>query len=290
MTDAAAPWTWPERPVRMVASDLDGTLLHSDGTVSTRAREALMAAEAVGLVVVFVTGRPPRWLHEVATATGHTGVAVSANGALLYDLHTERVVDEYLLDPAALEDVSTRLREAFPDVRFGVEYGLEFGHESDYRHDWEITPVSDRLGRALPEVIQGELADLIRRPAAKLLAKSRGADPDEFLAAAEAVVGDRATLTRSGHNALLEIAATGVTKATGLATLAERHGIAQADVAAVGDMPNDVPMLAWAGHAFAVGNAHYSAKAAADHVLVSNDDDAVARLIESILADGAPIR
>lgn len=278
MTDAAA-----NRPVRMVASDLDGTLLHTDGTVSARAREALEAAESAGLVVVFVTGRPPRWLHDIAAATGHTGVAVAANGALLYDLHTEQVLAEHLLEPDALGEVSARLREAFPDITFGVEYGLTFAHETAYRHDWEITPITDRSGRRLPEVIQGELTELIRYPAAKLLAKSRAADPDEFLAAAEAVVGDRATLTRSGSGALLEIAAAGITKATGLAALAERHGVLQQDVAAIGDMHNDVPMLTWAGHGYAVGNAHPSVKAAADHVVASNDEDAVAALIESMI-------
>jgi Cof subfamily protein (haloacid dehalogenase superfamily) len=284
MSDAVPPPAGDlTRPVRMVASDLDGTLLHTDGTVSVRAREAIEAAEAAGLVVVFVTGRPPRWLHDIAAETGHTGVAVAANGALLYDLHSEQVIAEHLLEPEALVEVSDRLREAFPDITFGVEYGLTFGHETEYRHDWEITPTTDRSGRLLPEVIQGELAELIRRPAAKLLAKSRAADPDEFLAAAEAVVGDRATLTRSGRSALLEIAAAGITKATGLAALAERHGVAQQDVAAIGDMPNDIPMLTWAGHAYAVGNAHPSAKAVADHVVASNDDDAVAALIESIL-------
>jgi hydroxymethylpyrimidine pyrophosphatase-like HAD family hydrolase len=194
------------------------------------------------------------------------------------------VVAEHLISPAALAEVSDLLRTAFPDVTFGVEYGLEFGHEINYRHDWEITPLNDRHGRALPGVVQGELADLIRRPAAKLLAKSRGADPDEFLAAAAAVVGKRATLTRSGRGALLEIAAAGITKATGLAMLAAQHGIDQAEVAAIGDMPNDIPMLIWAGHSYAVGNAHPSVKAAADHILVSNDEDAVAVLIETLLS------
>ncbi|MDQ1721635.1 MAG: hypothetical protein QOI26_1369, partial [Pseudonocardiales bacterium] len=75
--------------IKLLASDLDGTLLRSDNTVSQATRDALAAAEAAGLIVVFVTGRPPRWLHEVAEATGHRGVAVSANGALTYDLHTE---------------------------------------------------------------------------------------------------------------------------------------------------------------------------------------------------------
>ena len=272
-------------PILLLASDLDGTLLRSDATVSARTREALVAAEVAGLFVVFVTGRPPRWLHDIAEATGHTGVAVAANGAMLYDLHTETVVAEHLIEASALVEVTSALRAAFPSVRFGVEYGLEFGYEPEYRHDWEITPLTDRQGRSLPSPIQGELAELITKPAIKLLAKDLGADPDEFLRVASTVIGDRATLTRSGNSALLEIAAPGITKATGLAALAESHGIAQGDIAAVGDMPNDIPMLAWAGHPYAVANAHPGVLEVARRLPDTNDEDAVAKLIESLLAD-----
>ncbi len=271
-------------PVRLFASDLDGTLLRSDNTVSARTRDALVAAEEAGLIVVFVTGRPPRWLHEVAEATGHTGVAVTANGALIYDLHTEQTLMEYPIDPATLAAVTGALRERFPDVRFGMEYGLDFSYEPDYRHDWEISPLVDRRGRALPLPVEADLATLVSRPAIKILAKDRTAEADTFLKAAIELVGDQVTLTHSSHSALLEISAPGVTKATGLAHLAEQHGVDQADVAAVGDMPNDVPMLTWAGRSYAVANAHPSAKAAADSVVGSNDDDAVATLLEDILS------
>jgi hydroxymethylpyrimidine pyrophosphatase-like HAD family hydrolase len=110
-----------------------------------------------------------------------------------------------------------------------------------------------------------------------------GADVDEFLASAVDLIGDRASITHSSSFGLLEIAAHGVTKATGLAELATSHGIPPHEVAAVGDMPNDVPMLRWAGRSFAVANAHPAAKAAAHEVIGSNDDDAVATLIESLL-------
>jgi len=91
---------------------------------------------------------------------------------------------------------------------------------------------------------------------------------------------------RSRHSStfgLLEIAAAGVTKASGLAELAASHGITPDEVAAIGDMPNDVPMLQWAGASYAVANAHPAALAAADEVLASNDEDAVAVLIETLL-------
>jgi Cof subfamily protein (haloacid dehalogenase superfamily) len=270
-------------PIRLLASDLDGTLLRSDGTVSPATRAALQDAEAAGLTVVFVTGRPPRWLHEVAEATGHTGIAVAANGAMLYDLHDETVVAEHLIDAGALAEVTRALRAAFPSVSFGIEYGQGFGYEPDYRHDWEITPLTDRRGRPLPEPVQAELAQLIEQPAIKLLAKDVGADPDAFHAAAVELIGARATITRSGHSALLEISAPGITKATGLAALAARHGAPAEQVAAIGDMPNDVPMLTWAGQPYAVANAHPSVREVATVLDRTNDDDAVAWLIARLL-------
>jgi len=270
--------------VRMLASDLDGTLLRSDGTVSQASREALAAAEASGLVVAFVTGRPPRWLHEVADATGHTGVAISANGAVTYDLHTETVLASYQLEVELLSQVTGLLREAIPEIAFGLEQGLSFAHEPNYRHDWDITPATDRSGRPLPKITVAQLPELLAEPAVKLLARGPGLLADEFMDRVEQVVGELVTVTRSGHSPLVEISAPGITKASGLAALASSRGIAQQHVAAVGDMPNDVPMLLWAGHSYAVANAHPAAQAAAGEVLAeSNDEDAVARLIRRLL-------
>jgi Cof subfamily protein (haloacid dehalogenase superfamily) len=268
----------------MLASDLDGTLLRSDGTVSEACRDALAAAEAAGLVVAFVTGRPPRWLHEVADATGHTGVAVGANGAVTYDLHTETVLASHPIEVGLLDQVTRLLREAIPEVTFGLEQGQSFGHEPGYRHDWDITPATDRSGRPLPRVTVAELPELLTDPAVKLLARGRGLPADEFMDQVEQLVGELVTVTRSGSSPLVEISAPGITKASGLAALAASRGIGQQDVAAVGDMTNDVPMLLWAGHSYAVANAHPVAKAAAGEVLAeSNDEDAVARLIHRLL-------
>lgn len=268
---------------RLFASDLDGTLVRSDGTISMASRAALKRATDAGLLVVFVTGRPPRWLDEIGDETGHTGLAVAANGAVLYDLHTETVLRERLLTPELLATLITALRDAFPAVRFAVEYGTAFGYEPGYRHDWEINPDRDHRGNPLPAPLVASLERITAAPAVKLLAKDRGAGPDCFLAAATAVIGDRATVTTSSRHGLLEIAAPGVTKASGLADVAATYGIDAADVVAVGDMPNDVAMLRWAGQAYAVANAHPSVLAVADEVVPSNDDDGVAVLIERLL-------
>jgi Cof subfamily protein (haloacid dehalogenase superfamily) len=270
--------------IRLIASDLDGTLVRSDGTVSARTRAALQRAVDAGLVVAFVTGRPPRWLHEIADATGHFGVAVAANGAVIYDLTSETVVRTHELAPALMVTLTAELKAAYPRVSFAVEYGLTFAYEPGYQHDWEISPAHDRHGHpiALPE--EAPLDRIIARPGVKLLAKDREADPDEFMRSAAILLAGRATVTHSSRLGLLEIAAAGVTKASGLAEVASAHGISSDEVVAVGDMPNDVPMLQWAGQAYAVANAHRAAIGAADGLLASNDDDGVAKLIESLTA------
>src|SRR6185437_8755144 len=202
----------------------------------------------------------------VANATGHTGVAVGANGAVTYDLHTETVLTEHQLSPEQLEQVTGLLRAAIPQVRFGMEYGTDFAYEPGYRHDWELAPAADGSGRPLPSVRSAELPELLGKPVVKLLA------------------GGLVTVTRSGHSPLVEISPLGVTKASGLAELAGSLGVDRQQVAAIGDMPNDVPMLTWAGRSYAVANAHPSARQAADEVLAeSNDEDAVAKLIWRLL-------
>jgi Cof subfamily protein (haloacid dehalogenase superfamily) len=268
----------------MIASDLDGTLLRSDGTVSDRTRTALRDARDAGLIVAFVTGRPMRWLDQVVETTGHVGVAVGANGAVIYDMETEQVLTAHTLAPHVLVDICADIRAAMPGVTFAVEHLAGFAAEPQYVHDWQVNPLVDRRGLPMDPPVIGELHTILDRPAIKLMAKDREAHVDSMLAEILDLLGERASVTHSSSIGLMEIASPGVTKATGLAEIAASHGVTAAEVVAVGDMPNDVPMLHWAGRSYAVANAHRAAKAAADEVIDSNDDDAVAALIESLLA------
>jgi Cof subfamily protein (haloacid dehalogenase superfamily) len=262
----------------VVATDLDGTIVRSDGTISARTREALTAAEAAGALVVLVTGRPPRWLTGIADATGHSGLAVCANGALVYDLHTDRVVESHPLSVAVAQELVRRLREAIPGIGFAVEtVESGFGHEPAYRPRWSVDDA----------VVVAEVDELLALPLAKLLVRHELLDADALLAAARAVVGeDVATLTHSSREGLLEISAAGVSKATTLAAVCAEHGRDAADVVAFGDMPNDLPMLAWAGHAVAVANAHPEVLEAADEVTATNDEDGVALVLERWFRSG----
>ena len=257
----------------LVATDLDGTIVPWDGVISDRTVRVLHAVEAAGVPVVFVTGRPPRWMSDIAARTGHAGLAVCANGALVYDLHSEQVVDHYPLSVEVGLDVARRLRDALPDMSFAVETLDGFAHEPSYQPRWDVGQA--RAVATLEDIYDGV-------PVVKLLARHEQLDADALLAAAREVVGDVAELTHSSTSGLLEISATGVSKATTLARLCDQRGIAAADVVAFGDMPNDLPMLAWAGRSYAVEGAHPDVLAAVSRRAPAAEDDGVAQVLEEL--------
>ncbi|MBV9291446.1 MAG: HAD family phosphatase [Frankiales bacterium] len=263
----------PDQPwsPRVVATDLDGTIVRSDGTISDRTRVALRAAEDAGALVVIVTGRPPRWLSGIADEAGHRGLAICANGALVWDLHDQRVVASYPLAVEVASEIAAALRAELPDLGFAVESGAGFAHEAAYRPRWATDE----------RTVVAQIDELLTQPVAKLLARHEGLSADELLARARRVVDDSvATLTHSSREGLLEISAAGVTKASTLTALCAEHGLTGDDAVAFGDMPNDLPMLAWARHAVAVANAHPEVLAAVDEVTGSNDADGVATVLE----------
>ena len=257
---------------RVVATDLDGTIVRSDGTISSRTRSALVAAEAAGAMVVIVTVRPPRWLHGIAEQTGHHGLAICANGALVYDLHTEQVVEAHPIEVEDAHRLVAQLRDAIPGLAFAVEgVDVRFSHEPAYRPRWATDP----------DTLVAEIETLLSGPVAKLLGRHEGMGSDELLARARQVVSEEfATLTHSSRDGLLEISAAGISKASTLELVCAERGYDASQAVAFGDMPNDLPMLAWAAHSVAVANAHPEVLAAVDEVAASNDDDGVAQVLE----------
>jgi HAD superfamily hydrolase (TIGR01484 family) len=207
----------------------------------------------------------------IVEATGHRGVAICANGALVYDLHTSTVVRQALLSAAALADIVAALRRDLPGIAFAVErHDTGFAHEPSYRPRWDSTDAKSIR----------PIEELLRDGAVKLLGRHEAMNADELLATAHRSIGAMATLTHSSSDGLLEISASGVSKASALAELAAEHGIDASEVVAFGDMPNDLPMLAWAGRGIAVANAHPDVLAVADEVTASNDDDGVAAVLD----------
>ena len=255
-------------PYKLVASDIDGTLIRTDGTLSKRTIEVL---DALPVPFVVVTGRPVRWLHQLFQQMAAPVPAICANGAVIYDAEADEVLRTDPLSSELLLDVAKRLREAVPDVALAVEVedGRSFWYEEAWPVRWESDNQSVRV-LASPE-------ELTSVPAVKLLARSAHHGADDFYELISRTLGDIATTTHSSTSALVEISAAGVTKAAGLAWHCERYGIDKSEVVAFGDMPNDIPLLAWAGHSVAMGNAHPAVKEVADEVGLTNDEDGVAR-------------
>jgi HAD superfamily hydrolase (TIGR01484 family) len=257
----------------LVATDLDGTLLRSDGTASPRTIEAVRRIQDHGLEFIVATARPPRWMHDLTDVIGDHGVAICSNGAFVYDVHRRLVLAERTISADVVTDVVRDLRDAIPGIAFAREAATGFAFEHAYEDEHRAPDV--------PSIDQIETL-LDPRPG-KLLARSPSMAAREFLDTVGEVVGDRAIVAFSGIGGLAEISATGVTKAAVLADWCAERGIGSQDVWAFGDMPNDVPMLAWAGRSYAVANAHPDVVAVATHRCASNDGDGVAAVLEEIV-------
>ncbi len=253
---------------RLVATDLDGTLVRSDGSVSGYSREVLADLDRRGVPVVIVTARPIRWMDDLWPIVGQHGLAIVSNGAAVVDLGRDEVRDVQGIDPAVGLRMIEAVRRAAPEASYAVE--CVSGLLRDERYvETEAFPAGSPVG---------DLTELWTDPALKVLVKHDAPDPEDFRARVTEAVGDLALPTWT-VDGLVEISAVGVTKATALARVAEELGVDPAEVVAFGDMPNDLPMLTWAGTSYAMGNAHPDLIEAADHVAPSNDEDGVARVL-----------
>lgn len=257
---------------RLVATDLDGTLVGADGAISARTAAVLRAVEERGVPVVFVTGRPLRWAEEVFEHVGSHGLAVVSNGAVVWDVAVGRPRLERPIEPALGLDVCRDLRAAVPGTTYAVEDLDGIALEPEFLERYLVPEGSRRA----------PLAQLFDRPALKVLARHEELDPQDFWAQAEVATRGRLVITWSSSTALLEISAPGVTKASTLALLCDELGVAPADVIAFGDMPNDLAMLAWAGTSYAMADAHPDVLATASHVAPPHDDDGVARVLADV--------
>jgi hydroxymethylpyrimidine pyrophosphatase-like HAD family hydrolase len=275
--------------IALLATDLDGTLLRSDSTLSPRTRAALAAARGAGVRVVLATARPARVVDEIfgvsaQVADGHDllDAAICGNGAVRYDLVARSLALTHPLAPDVATLVMTEIRRLVPGVSFAAETGhrtlLEPGYTYRPSLDWERYPVQTP-------------GELVAQPLVKLLALLPGGDPGTAWARLRPSLGDIVACTWSAglgatdrsYPAILEISAPGVSKAAALAELCTQWSIDRTQVVAVGDAPNDLPMLAWAGRAYAVANAHPDVLALTPHHLPGNDEDGVAHLLERLL-------
>lgn len=271
----------------MIASDLDGTIIgynHSrSGWVSPRTVSAFQAAHDAGVHVVFVTGRPIRWLTPVAEGLGHAGPVICSNGAVIYDPVGDAVLESRPMRLETVLEARAMIAALDPSASFGVETLEGFHLDAAFMDRPEAgapagLPRGVHVGRSLDEVLPPE------PEVVKFLTKTRSSEPDAFLAEVRSLLGDLLAVTHSAPGvSLLEMSRPDVNKASTLADFAAGHGIAAHEVVAFGDMPNDLEMIHWAGTGYAVSSGHPLLLRAADATTEACDDDGVAAVIEHLL-------
>lgn len=260
--------------IRLVASDLDGTLLRPDGSISEYTRRVLERLQAAGVVIVLVSARPPVTLRLIAASAGVHGLAICDNGAVTYDLAREQITDQRPLSAAVTQRLIEALRQAAPGVCFAARIALQLYYEPAYAalSVYGMSPEDHR-------------ADALSWPSqsmTKLLVRHATISIDSLLSLVRRLGGAAIEATHSGARNV-EVSAYGVNKATALAALCARLGVAPEQVVAFGDMPNDLAMLTWAGRGIAVANAHPTVLAAADEQTLPNWEDGVAVALERLL-------
>ncbi len=289
---------------QLIATDLDGTIIpysqtHT-GYVSPRTLDAFAAAIESGIHVAFVTGRPMRWMTALASLLGPMGPAIVSNGAVIYDMNHDQVIEAHPMDQGLVTDVTNQLRSLFSGAIFGAETltGLvmepEFipasqraaAREVDLGTSATAEPANTVATRSSRWIEAERITDrLAGHPdVVKLMVKVNGHDPDDLLGAVRAHFGSLVQVTHSVPGvALLEISRGDVHKASTLADYASSLGIHANDVVAFGDQRNDEQMLRWAGTGYAVRSGHPELLALADVVAPACDDDGVATMLEHLL-------
>ena len=265
----------------LIATDLDGTLLRGDDTLSDRSRTALAMAATAGARHIVVTGRPAPRVQPLLDDLGGQGLAVCGQGAQLYDAGAHRMVWSVTLDRELAETALGKIEAEVGDVYAAVDQDGVDGLTL-------IEPGYQMPHPTLPAVRVPRRDDLWTQPISKVLLRHPCLTDDELASAARGAVGSLASVTMSGPGTV-ELQPCGVTKATGLARAATHLGLTRTTTIAFGDMPNDIPMFDWATHGVAMANAHPDLKAVADEVTLSNEEDGIAVVLERLFHPAATV-
>ena len=264
-----------KRP-KLIGTDLDGTIVAHYGFISERTKIAFTAANAAGIHIYFVTGRPIRWMTEIKE-NFNFGLGICGNGAMLYDFLNEKILEEWLFSVEAQLETVKRLRTVIPPVTFAVEVNQQFHREKKYVPRWDIG--ADNVG-------VDQIEEVITAPALKILARCQNSEfsSDEMLVLASKELAGIATVTHSNStDSLLEISADGVSKGATLAKMADRHGLTADDCVTFGDNPNDFSMLTWASRSWAMADGHPDLMKHAKYQTDAHQEDGVAKVIERLL-------
>jgi Cof subfamily protein (haloacid dehalogenase superfamily) len=269
-----------EAVIRLAAFDLDNTLIGRDLTLSPRVKAAVARALARGVVVTIATGRGIWPTAQFAAELGLTAPLICFQGGLVYDFRAQRILHETRLAPVVIPAI----------VRLAAERGWSLEFETPYviylqRGFTHSELLMDLLKTANLGWVDDFLTELPETPHKFLLSVSDPAQRDPLAAELRAAWDQRlARLTIvPSHPVLVEGIPDGLSKAVGLAWLAEQRGIRPEEVMAVGDYNNDVEMLEWAGLGVAMADGSPAALKAADEIVPPVTEDGAAVALEKFV-------
>lgn len=267
-------------PYKLVATDLDGTLLRDDHTVSERTREALAAVTAAGAAHIVVTGRAVPWTRHILDDLGYEGLAVCGQGAQVYHAGEHKLLTSLTLDRQLAGLALSKIEADVGPVALAASRdGLD--------GEVLVGPGYRVQEGPLPAVLVDDPAEMWSAPINKIYIQHPELDDDTLAKRAREAVGSLVNVIMAGPG-VVEILPLGLSKATGLSLAARRLGMKASDTVAFGDMPNDIPMFGWARHGVAMANAHDDLKAVAHEITASNEDDGIALVLEELLRASRP--
>ncbi|HWR38784.1 MAG TPA: Cof-type HAD-IIB family hydrolase [Patescibacteria group bacterium] len=265
-------YTTQQDTIRLIAMDMDDTLLNSQLEISPRTREALMQARAQGVAVTIATGRMFRSALPYAHSLGLEVPLITYNGALIKSPLTGEV-DFH--GPVPLE----KAKEVLRLCRQNGWYVQSYVNDQLYVREMDkYARYYSQLSGVEATVVGDSLYELDQAPT-KMLAMAEAEEIARMQELFRQHFNGTLNIARSKPT-YLEITDPAVNKGVALARLAERLGIDRQQVMAFGDSGNDLEMLRYAGWGVAMGNARDSAKAAARLVTASNDEDGIAAVVE----------
>jgi len=274
----------------LLACDIDGTLLRSDGTASPRTLQALRLAQAHGAMVVIATGRRIASTTPVAHRLGIHSPCIAHCGAVIYNPSDESILMSKQI-PRHTALVACRIASGVgadvavhESVHSGRSIFVTTPRElEDAAEHWPFMMPYYRLANDFEQACRTDPVQLCvtaDTQAIRSLTQQLACDMPKSLS-----VVDYGIVENGKH--MVDVFAWGVDKALGLAFVADLYGIAQPETAGFGDSVNDIELIRHAGLGVAMGNAPDDIRRVADVIAPSNDDDGVAAVIEGLAADGS---
>ena len=274
---------------KLIAIDLDGTLLGPDGQVSDRARQAIHRALDAGLLICFATGRNWTESRFAVDAVGHYATAVFVGGAIVMDTHQRVTLHRTLMEPDLARQISRDLESrgyavlALQDTAScGVDYLISGNAEMHPE-----TRLWMEKTRATVQRI-ATLADHAHEHTIRIGMIALSAEThrvrDEMIAAYSQRIFCQCVEIMPQGLAVLEVFDPSVNKWEGIKQVAKIHGIAHEQIMAIGDDVNDLHMIRGAGLGVAMGNAHPQVRAIAKRIIGSNAEDGLAVFLEEVVA------